>query len=287
MLLSAAAFRSRELFPLEVETVELIAAFGGAKCRFPADELGPQKLCAYGMSRCECERSAIPQTAWTVVSADSQAPRYPAVAAFDGDTATFWHTAYAPVLQDNPHSLTLDLGAVYRVTGFQYLPRQDNGNRENGRIATYVFAVSLDGLTWSDGVDGTLANVVGAQTVSMSATPARYVRLTALSEVAGRPFTSIAELTVFQAEPPSNLVTPASRLAWEHDGSAGLVRFRLWVDGTPTTIRDLQQAGGSYTSRLPTMTAGEHILELAAYDATEQSDKVILRVVVEASAGSQ
>jgi hypothetical protein len=229
-------------------------------------------------------QTPLPQTGWMLVSVHSQAPSYPAVAAFDGDPETFWHTAYAPSEGGHPHSLTLDLGAVQLVNGFRYLPRQDDN--ENGRIADYTFATSLDARNWSSGIKGTLANVGHAQTVSISARPARYVRLTVRSDVAGQDFTSIAELAIVRPD-PAVVVTPASRLAWEHDNVDGLVGFRLWVDGRLTAIPDLQQSRTGYTSGLPAMAPGEHVLKLAAYTAAEESAKVTLYVTVDAAADNQ
>jgi hypothetical protein len=236
-------------------------------------------LCAILLPSHSLAQSSIPPTAWRVVSAASEAPGYPARAAFDGNPQTFWHTAWAAGSKGHPHALTLDLGKVHLVNGFRYLPRQDQAYREIGRIATYAFAVSLDGQTWSEDVEGTFANLPEAQTVSIAATPARYVRLTAMSEYVGLPYTTIAELSIFEPH-ASMVVTATSRLAWDHDGEAGAVGFRLWVDGKLTAIPRLRRSGTSYTTTLPTMTAGEHVLELAAYDESEQSERVVLRVVV-------
>ena len=93
-----------------------------------------------------------------------------------------------------PHEIQIDLGANYTLTGFKYLPRQD---RVNGRIANYKFYVSGDGVKWGTAVAaGRLPNTSAEQTVSFSQVPGRYVRLEALSEVNGKPWTSVAELNV-------------------------------------------------------------------------------------------
>jgi endo-alpha-N-acetylgalactosaminidase len=112
----------------------------------------------------------------------------------DGDLATLWHTRYtggsiAPL----PHEIQLDLGGSYPVTDLYYQPRTDAS--PNGRIGRYEVYVSADGTNWGSTVaTGTFANSTALQTVRFPATTGRYVRLRALSEVAGNQFTSVAEL---------------------------------------------------------------------------------------------
>jgi F5/8 type C domain len=92
------------------------------------------------------------RTAW-VASADSQetvSEMAPASQAIDGDTATYWHSEWSPA-PDNvndaklPHSLVVDMGSVHALTGFSYLPRQNN---VNGRIKGWEFYASNDGKAW-------------------------------------------------------------------------------------------------------------------------------------------
>src|SRR5262249_61985262 len=84
----------------------------------------------------------------------------------------------------------------YRVDGFRFLPRQDGGI--NGTIADYEFYVSPDGTTWGTAVAaGTLAADTTEKTVRFPAKSGRYVRLVAVSEIHGNPWTSAAELNVF------------------------------------------------------------------------------------------
>src|SRR6266851_4350938 len=141
----------------------------------------------------------IPQQQIRVVSVDSQdvvGGNYAATNALDGIPATFWHTAWYQQTAPLPHTLVLDLGGPYQVDGFRYLPRQDGTS--NGTIADYQFSVSPDGTTWGTAVAaGTLAADPSEKTVRFTAKPGRYVRLVALSEINGNPWTSAAELNVF------------------------------------------------------------------------------------------
>jgi len=114
---------------------------------------------------------AISRTNW-VVMADSEETDdqvAPATAAIDGNTTTFWHTEWEPPPNDVndaalPHSLIVDMGSAHTVTGFSYLPRQDN---QNGRIKGWQFFVSKDGTSWGTAVDtGTFPAGTALQTIT-------------------------------------------------------------------------------------------------------------------------
>ena len=73
------------------------------------------------------------------------------------------------------------------MSAFQYLPRQDGS--PNGRIAQFEFYVSLDGVNWGTAVaTGTLANVATEQEVGFAPKTGQYIRLRALTSVAGQPY---------------------------------------------------------------------------------------------------
>ncbi|MFF5703518.1 TIM-barrel domain-containing protein [Streptomyces sp. NPDC012794] len=142
----------------------------------------------------------VPQTAWKLLSADSQetaAENGAAVNAFDGDPATLWHTAWSTgKAAALPHEISIDLGARYRVDGLGHLPRQDGG--VNGRIGGYEVYVSDTTTDWGTPVaTGTFADTPTAKSVTLAPRTGRYLRLRALTEAGGRgPWTSAAELTL-------------------------------------------------------------------------------------------
>ena len=137
------------------------------------------------------------RSGWKVKKVDSQegvGENGAAVNVFDGNKNSIWHTKWYNGSAPMPHEIQIDLGANYTLTGFKYLPRQDG---VNGRIADYKFYVSGDGVNWGTAVAaGRFPNTNAEQTVSFSQVPGRYVRLEALSEVNGNPWTSVAELNV-------------------------------------------------------------------------------------------
>jgi beta-galactosidase len=74
---------------------------------------------------------------WTIAYVDSEErDREDGTAenAIDGQTANFWHTEWGYSEPGHPHRLVIDLGAQRTITGFRYVPRQDNSS---GRIKDY------------------------------------------------------------------------------------------------------------------------------------------------------
>lgn len=114
---------------------------------------------------------AISRAGWSVMadSEETDDQVAPATAAIDGDNATFWHTAweFPPDDVDDatlPHSLIIDMASARTITGFSYLPRQNN---QNGRIKDWAFYVSKDGTAWGTAVKtGTFTAGTALQTVT-------------------------------------------------------------------------------------------------------------------------
>jgi parallel beta-helix repeat protein len=148
------------------------------------------------------DTALVPQANLSLVSVDSQDTGYEGVLAIDGEDLTFWHTQFTGGSPGHPHQIVVNLGASYTVTAFQYLRRQD-GDSEflGGGILAYEFYVNTTGVApWGTAVaSGTMADIMTRQTFQTTPKVGQYVRLVALSEVVGRPYTSMAELTVFGA----------------------------------------------------------------------------------------
>lgn len=139
----------------------------------------------------------IPQKEWKLIDKDSEETKKEdnrAINAFDGDVYTIWHTSWSgtPGL---PHEIQIDLGNSYHVKWFIYFPRQDGGI--NGRIGKYKFYVTDSISNWGDPVAvGTFANNALEKTVCLTPKTGRYIRLEAITEVNGKPWTSMAEIKV-------------------------------------------------------------------------------------------
>jgi len=138
----------------------------------------------------------IPHAGWTLIYVDSEAlPSYAATYAFDGNASSFWHTQYYPNSPGYPHEIQINLGDMYTLEGFRYLPRQDG--EVNGHIAQYEFYVSEDGTNWGSPVaTGAFVNTSVEKSVSFTPKIGQFIRLRALSEVNGNPWSSMAEINV-------------------------------------------------------------------------------------------
>ncbi|MBC8405690.1 MAG: alpha-L-fucosidase [Planctomycetes bacterium] len=125
-----------------------------------------------------------------------------AAAAIDGDPKTLWHSQWQPTAPTHPHWLTIDFGEQITVNGFVYTPRSD-ANR-NGTILGYKVELSRDGEAWEVAQEADFQNMVNNPTqrrVNFSRSyDARYMRLTALTEVTGQPWASAAEIDVVGAK---------------------------------------------------------------------------------------
>jgi galactose oxidase len=177
---------------------------------------------------------ALPSSGWTATASD-QSSSYPASNAFDGNTATFWHSYYAPTAVPLPHTITIDMHATNYVSGLTYLPRQDQAY--TGDIGQYSISVSSDGTSWSPVVTGTWADDKTLKTAVFGGVSAQFVRLTALTEAGNRgPFSSAAEIGLL-GNPAIGPALP--RAGWtvsaDSEASAKYAASNV-LDGNGTTI---------------------------------------------------
>lgn len=135
-------------------------------------------------------------TTWTAQAS----PGGDAARAIDADSGTLWETrcsAAAPA----PACLTVDMGAVRRIGGFAYLPRQDWNFQ--GVVDRYRFEISCDGVNWATQVAaGEFANIQNnpmLQEVTFPAVDARFFRFVPLRDVGQTGWAHVAEITVLPA----------------------------------------------------------------------------------------
>lgn len=138
----------------------------------------------------------IDRTGWTV-TCDSFEPGNECSKAIDGDNTTLWHTQYSGSSPPPPHTITLDMGSTHNVNGLSVLPRQDNN--QHGNIARHEVSVSPDGTNWEVVAVGNWATDALTKYANFETRKVRYARVKALTEIQGNPWTSIAELQVFDA----------------------------------------------------------------------------------------
>ena len=149
----------------------------------------------------------LPQTGWSLQYTDSEHIGYGAVNAFDGDPLTIWHTQFDPSTP-LPHEIQISLGGTYQLSGFRYLPRQDD---TNARIKQYRFYTSTDGINWGSPVaSGSFPNSAAEQEVHFTPVQAAFIRLVALSANDGSNLTTVAELNILGQAPDGNQAPDSS-----------------------------------------------------------------------------
>ncbi len=139
----------------------------------------------------------IPKDKWRLVRVDSESKFNGKLAtnAFDGDPKTIWHTKWRGGADPPPHEIVIDLGQTHRVEGLRYLPRQDGG--VNGMIGDFEVYLGPSPDSFGDPVaTGRFEAGAFEQEVRFKPASGRYLRLRVLTEAAGRPFTSVAEINL-------------------------------------------------------------------------------------------
>lgn len=145
----------------------------------------------------------IPKEEWRLKFVDSEetaGENGKATNAFDRNSKTYWHSRWSDGTSRLPHEIQIDLGVPHVISAFKYLPRQDGSL--NGRVKGFQFYVSLDGLNWGQpAASGNFANDALEKTVGFPPKTGRYIKLRALSEVNGQPWTSSAEIGIIGITP--------------------------------------------------------------------------------------
>ena len=147
-----------------------------------------------------CMPKLTSRSLWKIASAsDFQPGKEEPSYAIDGNPNTIWHSQWSPSALPLPHFIVLDLGKRLAIEAITY---QGRSEMENGRIADYELYLSDDGINWGDPVSkGRFRNSSDQQVVKLAhAQTTEFVKLVALSEVNGRPFSSVAELSVVEVE---------------------------------------------------------------------------------------
>jgi len=136
-----------------------------------------------------------PEVVAVKTMADSEAIGYESYKAMDGDPRTMWHTYWGAGETSHPHDIVLDLGESREISGFAYLARIGGGN---GTIKEFEFYVGDNPKRFGKPVIQGIFTKINEENIVKLRAPvkARYVKLRALSEVGGRPWTSIAEMRV-------------------------------------------------------------------------------------------
>ena len=119
--------------------------------------------------------------------------------AIDGKAETIWHSQFSPTLAKHPHELVIDLKKTRKITGVQYLPRQDKG--WNGTFGKTEFFLSQDKDVFLDKPFATtFSKKKKSQTFRFPKTiSGRFLKVRILSETNGKEWASASEIGVLIA----------------------------------------------------------------------------------------
>jgi hypothetical protein len=117
--------------------------------------------------------------------------------AVDGNPNTHWHTHWQNTSPGLPHEIIIELLPPSVIKGFSYLPRQDES--DHGTIKDYEFYVSDDGKNFGQPVKrGAFEPGKEEKIETFEPVKCRFIKLKAISEINGLPWTSAAEIRVIQ-----------------------------------------------------------------------------------------
>ncbi|MCU0750480.1 MAG: discoidin domain-containing protein [Akkermansiaceae bacterium] len=190
----------------------------------------------------EPETSVVPKIGWSVQFVNSEEADYSAANSIDGDPATMWHTRWrSPNKTPPPHEIQVRIGEQRRLSGFRYVPRQDNATV--GNIGRYQFFVSMDGKDWGEPV-ATGRFSAGAQEKEVFFAPkvGKFVRLVCLSEANGYNDCSMAELSLLQSEPQNRLPIAFGQTLIQRNNKRLAINLKaVDADGDRLTYQILQR----------------------------------------------
>ena len=134
-----------------------------------------------------------------VAKASSQSGGGPIANAFDGTPDTIWHSNYGKKNPGKyPYEVDIDLGGLYAVNGFHYLPRTNGGN---GMLKDYEIYISRSKDEFGEPVaKGAFGKGIDLKKISFKPRWGEYMRIRFLSAQAGpdHPHASAAEFDITQ-----------------------------------------------------------------------------------------
>jgi hypothetical protein len=145
--------------------------------------------------------------------------------AVDGNPNTYWHTQWHGNNPGLPHEIIIELLPPSVIKGFTYLPRQDES--DHGTIKDYEFYVSDDGWNFGQPVKkGAFEPGKEEKIETFDPIKCRFIKLRAISEINGLPWTSATEIGVIQngenISVMTNPVTQAENLLAEFEATKSI-----------------------------------------------------------------
>jgi len=197
----------------------------------------------------------ISNAGWTLHNASSHHRDHPGSHAFDRDPTTYWESGSG----SQPHTLDINLGAVYDMNGLVYVPEPhgDNGG-VNGAITTYRLYVSADGTNWGDPAasSGTFDNSIidnnARKLVTFPTAQGQYIRFESTA-AAGGTISRIQDLGILGSSPNPQITTDAFLSAPEGVSEVATLEA---MDSDPNASLTWSLAGGADRSLFALTAAG-------------------------------
>lgn len=182
--------------PAAAQLLASLFSYAGSAAFHPTQELSAallEKILASGGD------SLMQKLGATIVSADSQTDTDQAENLLDGDPTSFWQTQSGDSATPFPHQVVIGFPQPVRLSGVVCLPRRQMF--WGGGIKAYEIQLSDDGAAWRKAAAGDFEHSASAKTVRFAQSEtARFLKFIALSDFDGKPFASLAELTVVPAQ---------------------------------------------------------------------------------------
>ncbi|MGB1260633.1 MAG: NPCBM/NEW2 domain-containing protein, partial [Akkermansiaceae bacterium] len=179
-------------------------------------------------------------------TASSQHGSGPIQNAFDGTPETIWHSNYSKKNPGKyPYDIDIDLGGLYAINSFQYLPRNPAGN---GMLKGYEIYISRAKGTFGKPIaKGEFTKGGGLKKIPLPTTWGEFMRVRFTSAQAGEnhPHASAAEFDITQdlkAEPLKDVITYLSEL--KPASSKGEFKMNQSIGGKQITVNGQSYAKG-------------------------------------------